>query len=151
MVLRRDQSRRPLNLVISRSRCVFHLLSVHAELLTEIKAIEYAEPRISLGIPIIGSPSTLTLLSDRALTLPAPSGPLSVSAPYFPKTFLDLLKKQDPDQVPMSVWKGRKLLVLSGEDDALVNFVKGGSETFIEQLKKEGGLEKLDVWVQPKT
>ncbi|GAA5836059.1 hypothetical protein JCM5353_003497 [Sporobolomyces roseus] len=109
------------------------------------------EPRISLGIPIIGSPSTLTLLSDRALSLPAPSGPLSVSAPYFPKTFLDLLKKQDPDQVPMSVWKGRKLLVLSGEDDALVNFVKGGSETFIERLKKEGGLEKLDVWVQPKT
>ena len=51
----------------------------------------------------------------------------------------------------MSVWKGRKLLVLSGEDDALVNFVRGGSETFVERLRKEGGLEKFDVWVQPKT
>ncbi|GAA5883701.1 hypothetical protein JCM16303_004777 [Sporobolomyces ruberrimus] len=109
------------------------------------------EPRISLGIPIIGSPSTHTLLSDRALNLPPPSGPLSVSAPYFPKTFLDLLKRQDPDQVEMSVWKGRKILVLSGQDDTLVNYVKGGSEKFVEKLKKEGQVQELQVWVQPKT
>ncbi|GAA5902328.1 alpha/beta hydrolase family protein [Sporobolomyces salmoneus] len=109
------------------------------------------EPRISLGIPIIGAPSTLTLLSDRALNLPAPSGPLTVSPPYFPKTFIDLLKKHDPDQAPMSVWKGRKICVLSGEDDTLVNFVKGGSEKFVERLEKEGELQELQVSVQPKT
>ncbi|GAA5962746.1 hypothetical protein JCM3765_006189 [Sporobolomyces pararoseus] len=109
------------------------------------------EPRISLGIPIIGAPSTLTLLSDRALSLPPPSGPLSVSSPYFPASFVEFLKKNDPDQVAMSTWKDRKILVLSGEDDTLVNFVKGGSEEFVEKLKKEGGLQELQVWVQPKT
>ncbi|GAA5984014.1 hypothetical protein JCM5350_004992 [Sporobolomyces pararoseus] len=109
------------------------------------------EPRISLGIPIIGAPSTLTLLSDRARSLPPPSGPLPVLPPYFPASFIDFLKKNDPDQLPMSTWKDRKILVLSGEDDTLVNFVKGGSERFVEKLKKEGGLQELQVWVQPKT
>ncbi|GAA5941228.1 alpha/beta hydrolase family protein [Sporobolomyces koalae] len=109
------------------------------------------EPRISLGIPIIGSPSAYTLLSDRALSLPPPSGPLTVSAPYFPASFVDLLKKTDPDQVSLSVWKGRKLLVLSGAEDELVNFVKGGSEKFIKVLEREGNLKELDVWVQPET
>ncbi|GAA6006723.1 hypothetical protein JCM11491_003157 [Sporobolomyces phaffii] len=109
------------------------------------------EPRISLGVPIIGSPSTLTLLSDRALSLPAPSGPLSVSAPYFPKSFLAFLDQNDPDKVAMSVWNGRKLLVLSGNDDTLVNYVKGGSERFVERLRAEGQLQELQVFVQPNT
>jgi len=51
----------------------------------------------------------------------------------------------------MSVWKGRKLCIMSGADDALVSFTKGGTERFVEKLKKEGDLQELEVWVQPNT
>ncbi|GAA5866024.1 hypothetical protein JCM1840_003380 [Sporobolomyces johnsonii] len=110
------------------------------------------DSRISLGIPIIASPSTLTLLSHRATTqIAPPMGPLPVSAPYFPASFLALLERLDPDQVDRGVWKGRKLLVMSGEDDELVNFVKGGTHKFVERLENEGACERLEVWVQPQT
>ncbi|GAA5938030.1 hypothetical protein JCM1841_000212 [Sporobolomyces salmonicolor] len=110
------------------------------------------DPRLSLGIPIIGSPSTLTLLSHRATTqIAAPMGPLPVSAPYFPSSFLALLKRLDPDQVDLGVWKGRKLLVMSGAEDELVNFVHGGTHAFVQRLEKEGACERVEVWVQPQT
>ncbi|GAA5859254.1 hypothetical protein JCM8547_008940 [Rhodosporidiobolus lusitaniae] len=109
------------------------------------------DPRITLGIPIIGSPSSLTLLTHRALNLPPPAGPLPASAPYLPASLVSLLKRVDPDQRPMEVWKGKKVLVMSGEEDGLVSYVEGGTERFVERLREEGGLEKLEVWVQEKT
>ncbi|GAA6062521.1 hypothetical protein JCM10212_001571 [Sporobolomyces blumeae] len=111
------------------------------------------DPRISLGIPIIGSPSTLTLLSDRAQSLaPCLGGPLPVSGPFFPSTFVSLLDRVDPSNLPIeSTWKGKKVLVLSGQDDELVPFEKGGTSAFVERLRTEAGLDRLDVWVQPNT
>ncbi|GAA6003312.1 alpha/beta hydrolase family protein [Rhodotorula paludigena] len=109
------------------------------------------EPRISLGIPIIGSPSTLTLLSHRAAHLPAPHGPLPLAAPTFPASLIALFKRTDPDQVPRETWRGRRILVLSGADDKLVNFVNGGSEKFVERLREEGTECTVETWVQEKT
>ncbi|BGP43711.1 hypothetical protein JCM10449v2_007756 [Rhodotorula kratochvilovae] len=109
------------------------------------------EPRITLGVPIIGSPSTHTLLTHRAVHLPAPQGPLPLSAPYFPASLLALLAREDPANVPFAQWDGRRVLVLSGENDKLVNYVDGGSEAFVERLKTEANGVTVEAWVQPQT
>ncbi|KAM0749334.1 hypothetical protein T439DRAFT_340070 [Meredithblackwellia eburnea MCA 4105] len=96
------------------------------------------ERRISLGIPIIGSPDFLTLLSNRARTTPAPLGPIPLAPPFFPNSLLATVKKTDPIHVPDDVWKGRKILVLSGGIDELVNYEIGGSGIFVEKLKQQG-------------
>lgn len=113
-----------------------------------------AEPRITLGVPIIGSPSVLDLLSHRAANLPAPHGPLPISAPYFPTSLLRLIERDDPINVPRSVWKGRKILVLSGGADELVNYVHGATDRFVEVLRGDEGVGEdgvVDVWVQEGT
>ncbi|GAA5982385.1 hypothetical protein JCM10908_006626 [Rhodotorula pacifica] len=109
------------------------------------------DPRITLGVPIIGSPSTHTLLSHRARNLPAPAGPLPLSAPFFPQSFLAALDKFDPASPSLSLdrWEGKKILVLSGEEDKLVNFVHGKSGEFVEKLKAEVKSCHVEAWVQP--
>ncbi|GAA5842896.1 hypothetical protein JCM9279_004021 [Rhodotorula babjevae] len=109
------------------------------------------DPRISLGVPIIGSPSTHTLLSHRAAHLPAPAGPLPLAPPFFPSSLLALFAREDPASVDLARWDGRRVLVLSGEDDELVNFVHGGSEAFVARLGSEAKGCKVEAWVQPKT
>ncbi|KAK4700254.1 hypothetical protein P7C70_g6000, partial [Phenoliferia sp. Uapishka_3] len=104
------------------------------------------DPRITLGIPIIGSPSILTLLSHRAASLAAPLGPLPIAAPYFPKSFLDLIERHDPVNVSIEAWKDKRILVLSGEDDTLVNYGDGGTDTWVQKLKAAG--VDVDVVVQ---
>lgn len=106
----------------------------------------HAEPRLTLGIPIIGSPSTLALLSHRAQHLPPPLGPLPITAPHFPSTLLSLIAREDPVNVSAERWSGKKILVLSGGEDTLVNYVEGASEAFVERLKGEG--VDVSVWVQ---
>lgn len=63
---------------------------------------------------------------------------LKVGPPLFPDSFVTLLKKQDPCNVPLSSYKGKRIFALSGEQDTLVNFVVGGSEDFVAKLKHEG-------------
>lgn len=54
--------------------------------------------------------------------------------------------------VPRTVWKGRKILVLSGAEDQLVHYQHGGSEEFVERVLKSdegvGSEGKVQVWVQ---
>ncbi|GAA5834333.1 hypothetical protein JCM11251_007961 [Rhodosporidiobolus azoricus] len=112
------------------------------------------DPRLTLGIPIIASPSILSLLTHRALTLPPPSGPLSVPSSFFPASLVSLLERIDPDRQSMGqggVWEGKNVLVLSGGEDPLVGWKEGGSEAFVARLEKEGQVGTLEVWVQDKT
>lgn len=62
-----------------------------------------------------------------------------------------LFEREDPANVPLARWTGRKVLVLSGEDDALVNFVHGGSEEFVRRLRDDAEGVTVEAWVQPKT
>ena len=111
------------------------------------------DPRITLGVPIIGSPSTFELLSHRAKNLPAPAGPLPLSAPFFPRSLLTAFDKLDPASPSLSLdrWEGKQILVLSGEEDQLVNFVHGKSGEFVERLKAKVRSCHVEAWVQPGT
>ncbi|KAK4048626.1 hypothetical protein OIV83_004596 [Microbotryomycetes sp. JL201] len=109
------------------------------------------EPRLSLGIPIIGSPDTVALLSNRARRLPPPLGPLAFSSPHVPDTFQKFLARNDPINVSLDTWRGRKVCVLSGKDDELVNYDVGGTAAFVERLQQPDVLGRdgvIDVWVQ---
>lgn len=110
-----------------------------------------ADPRITLGVPIIGSPSTHALLAHRAQNLPAPAGPIPLAAPYFPQSLLAAFDRLDPASPSLSLerWRGKRILVLSGEQDQLVNFVHGRSGEFVEKIKGVEGCH-VEAWVQPK-
>ena len=124
-----------------------------------------AEPRIQLGIPIIGNgrrpknflacctdeitgcPDYLALISDRATQSSIPIEP-----PYFPRSFLEYLKKHDPANAPYTatdstnLYRGKKILVLSGKEDAIVPWK--ASEKFVQDLnvgEEAGGVKQYLV------
>ncbi|SCZ99637.1 BZ3500_MvSof-1268-A1-R1_Chr3-1g06176 [Microbotryum saponariae] len=106
------------------------------------------EPRITLGIPIVGSPDMLTLLTARARSLD-----LAIEAPHFPSRLLELWQRLDPIHAPPKAYEGKRILILSGAEDELVNFVKGGTDDFVSsKLNKAVGKNGcVQVWVQEKT
>lgn len=92
------------------------------------------DPRLTLGIPIIGSPNMLALLSNRAKSLPPPWGPVPMTAPFFPRSILDLIARIDPVNVNPVAWTGKKICVLSGRDDTLVPYDLGGTAEFVDTV-----------------
>ena len=53
------------------------------------------DPRVTFGIPIIGCPDYLTLMSERAAQSKVPVAP-----PYFPVSFLAYVRAHDPAAAP---------------------------------------------------
>lgn len=86
-------------------------------------------------------------MSHRAQSLPPPLGPLPITGPHFPASLLALIKKDDPVNADDRVWKGKRILVMSGKEDPLVNFVHGGSDVFVEKLKGMNGVE-IEAFVE---
>ncbi|KAF8920121.1 Alpha/Beta hydrolase protein [Mucidula mucida] len=92
------------------------------------------EPRLSIGIPVIGCPDYLSLISERALKFDIP---LDGSA-YLPDSLLSLIQSSDPAAAPYrsidasNPFLGKKILVLSGGKDTLVPW--SASESFVEHL-----------------
>ena len=82
------------------------------------------DPRISHIIPIVGSPSMCTLLKHRAETS---DPPLVFGPPLIPNSLLKTMRRTDPAESDISVWKGKSVLVLSGGKDKLVNYEDGSS------------------------
>ena len=103
------------------------------------------DPRITHLVPIIGSPSTLTLLEKRAAGM---SPPIPFEPPYVPLSLLKQLKRDDPTHVPLTNWKGKKLLIMSGGADTLVPYDVGGSQTFVKRLLREAKNVDCQVYVQ---
>lgn len=101
------------------------------------------DPRVSLLVPIIGSPSYLTLLGHRAASLGIPFAP-----PYLPNS---LKREMERAQPKVDDFKDKDILILSGADDTLVPYEQGGSKAFVDRLKEAGVCRALDVWVQPGT
>ncbi|KDQ59211.1 hypothetical protein JAAARDRAFT_128181 [Jaapia argillacea MUCL 33604] len=92
------------------------------------------DKRISAGIPIIGCPDYLALMSDRAAKSSVPFAP-----PYVPKSLLQLIHKKDPAYSPYTIadetnpYFGKKVLVLCGGKDKLVPWTF--SQEFVEKLE----------------
>ncbi|KAK0495303.1 Alpha/Beta hydrolase protein [Armillaria luteobubalina] len=92
------------------------------------------EPRLTIGIPIIGCPDYLTLMSARADKF----GISLEKSSYLPDSLLALIQRSDPASTPYTSgnssnpFLGKKILVLSGADDLLVPW--SASEPFVNGL-----------------
>lgn len=76
-------------------------------------------------------------MQHRAATLAPPLGPISLSAPHFPRFLVEQVERYDPVNVSPSNFAGKKILCLSGVDDELVNFEQSGTAKFVKNLQKE--------------
>ncbi|KAI0259868.1 Alpha/Beta hydrolase protein [Gloeopeniophorella convolvens] len=84
------------------------------------------EPRIRIGVPIIGCPDYLALMDSRAAGLGVPRAP-----PYFPGALRTLVRARDAAYAPEAL-RGKRVLVLSGKDDVLVPWA--ASASFVDAL-----------------
>ncbi|THH16654.1 hypothetical protein EW146_g4015 [Bondarzewia mesenterica] len=104
------------------------------------------DPRIAIGVPVIGCPDYLRLLTFRAQGANIPLLP-----PYLPSALFSLLRKDDPAAVAFrssrpaeNPFIGKKVLVLSGGADQLVPW--DASREFVEGLEVgEAGRKKVVV------
>jgi dipeptidyl aminopeptidase/acylaminoacyl peptidase len=101
------------------------------------------DTRISLLIPVIGSPSYLTLFQYRADGLG-----LLLAPPYLPASLRREMERTSPR---VEAFRGKDILVMSGAEDKLVPFNESGSREFTRRLKDSGICRTLEVWVQPET
>ncbi|KAI0048999.1 alpha/beta-hydrolase [Auriscalpium vulgare] len=101
------------------------------------------EPRVRIGIPIIGCPDYLTLIDLRADKHGIPLAP-----PYMPESLRTIVHRDDPASAGFRSTKpgenpflGKRILVLSGEADTLVPWV--ASSDFVEGLEVGEGRKKV--------
>lgn len=57
-----------------------------------------------------------------------------MTAPFFPRSILDLIARIDPVNVNPVAWTGKKICVLSGRDDTLVPYDLGGTAEFVDTV-----------------
>ncbi|KAI0694330.1 Alpha/Beta hydrolase protein [Cytidiella melzeri] len=105
------------------------------------------EPRLSMGIPIIGCPNYTHLIKARAEA----SG-VAFVPPTVPHAFIEYLQATDAAAVPytspdpsLNPFVGKKILVLSGKDDLLVPWAS--SDEVVRDLNVgEEGVKKVVVY-----
>ncbi|CDO69097.1 hypothetical protein BN946_scf184992.g46 [Trametes cinnabarina] len=126
---------------ISQFLCVGKSLGGHATWI-----VLRNEPRIQVAVPIIACPDYLALMTRRAKFHKLPVGP-----PYFPKPLLDLIQRADPAAAPYTAsdgsnpFLGKKILVLSGQDDKKVPW-NTAAKHFVEGLNVgERGVKEVVV------
>lgn len=113
-----------------------HILLTHAHAISNL-----IDPRVTVGIPIIGCASYTTLITNRAKTSGIP-----LAAPYLPSHFLSTIAKLEAAAQPASRFSGKRILVLSGGSDKLVPAAY--NEPFLEGLRTDGfGEDALRVRV----
>lgn len=93
------------------------------------------DKRILGGIPIIGCPDMIHLLTRRAERQSIKDKGKPPTVLRMPQVFVDTLKRIDPCHQPLSAYKDKKILILSGKDDGLV--VWEASDPFVSKLKTE--------------
>ncbi|KAI0318621.1 Alpha/Beta hydrolase protein [Amylostereum chailletii] len=93
------------------------------------------DPRVRIGVPVIGCPDYLTLIQLRAdSALGLPLGP-----PYMPASLRAHIARADPSSGASAVsgasnpFFGKRILVLSGAEDGLVPWTASGA--FVEGLE----------------
>ncbi|KZO92562.1 hypothetical protein CALVIDRAFT_530046 [Calocera viscosa TUFC12733] len=107
------------------------------------------EPRITMAIPIIGSPKNANMYQSRAAERGVPFAP-----PFVPNSMVALMQRLDPASKPNKLnepgnpYVGKKILVLAGAEDKLVPHSVGAS--YIDELEV-GPSGVKEVYVQPGT
>ena len=92
------------------------------------------DPRISIGIPIIGCPNYLELIKRRAH-----KNSIAFQAPQIPNSLITLISTSDPASKDFkslnasNPFLGKKILVLSGKEDPLVPWCV--SKPFVDALE----------------
>ena len=122
------------------------------------------EPRLRVGIPIIGAPSPTTCPRPCHSTPPAGcsdylhlmsrranNSGIAFEPPYIPASFLAYVRANDPPYSPYTQpdtshpFFGKQILVLSGADDPIVPWES--SEEFVKNLEVgPGGTKKVIVY-----
>ena len=137
MGMRRQEPRRPRDVARAEERRARILIVVKGRCSLAL----WTDPRVEIGIPIIGACSFHLLLYFRPLTVGRPTGcpdyltlisrrcrshGLPVGPPYLPDSLLAHIRRADPTAAPYAArdasnpfW-GKKVLVLSGGDDKIV-------------------------------
>lgn len=125
---------------LQHGECGLNLRFGRDQIQTELRL---AEPRLSVGIPIIGCPDYLALMHGRAKTSGLQFGP-----PILPDSLLEVIKRESPVSTPAmgrNPFFGKKLMVLAGGKDELVPWVF--SESFVERIEVgEEGAKKVAVY-----
>ncbi|KAI0059195.1 alpha/beta-hydrolase [Artomyces pyxidatus] len=103
------------------------------------------EPRVRVGIPIIGCPDYLALIGFRAKSSGVPLAP-----PFMPASLRARIQADDPVanafrslEPGENPFLGKRILVLSGEADTLVPWI--ASKEFVEGLEVGDGKKKVMV------
>lgn len=125
------------------------------------------DPRIRIGIPIIGCPDYATLISTRLDEFKTST---SSTKPVFPKSLLDLLAIVDPinsqysSASSLNPFLNKNILVLTGAEDPLVparytrtffdglNVGRHGAKEWVDEAGKghevtEQMIEKTGQWI----
>jgi len=90
-------------------------------------------PKLTYLIPFIGSPSTTSLLQNRAV-----QSNLQFAPPLIPDSFKQLLARSDPFELSLDRWQGKHILAVCGGSDPLVPPKEGRTQQFIDKLQKRG-------------
>jgi hypothetical protein len=134
------QSGRSFDLDCSKCRFVF---TIYLFLIPD-RAIAVPDPRITIGIPIVGCPDYLKLMTARAQ-----ESSVQLLPPLLPLSLLSLICSVDPATTPYTLtspsnpFLGKKILVLSSAKDSVVPW--SCSREFVEAL--EVGKGRKDVVV----
>jgi hypothetical protein len=109
--------------------------------------VHFPEPRLTFGIPIIGCPDYLRLMTARAEAFGINLGEDSL---YMPASLRAYVRRMDPvfsafDKVdPTNPFLSKKILVLSGASDMLVPWI--ASKDFVGKLEVgERGYKRVVV------
>ncbi|OWZ39271.1 hypothetical protein J010_04030 [Cryptococcus neoformans] len=105
------------------------------------------DPRVQIGIPIIGLPfeSFPIYLRDRAL-----SQGFKWEPPLYPSSLKSFIEPERNPVVEQQKYSGKKILSLHGKEDRLVPYGKGERELrqiekWVEEDKSQGGVCAIDV------
>lgn len=102
------------------------------------------EPRLRIGIPIVGCPDYAKLIAHRAQTTDLPFAP-----PYYPEHLMSYVDKHDPASSPFRAkdrsnpFLGKRILILSAGKDTPVPW--SVSKDFAEGLYIGDGVKRVVV------
>jgi pimeloyl-ACP methyl ester carboxylesterase len=109
------------------------------------------EPRITLGIPIVGCPDYISLLTPRIAKFPPSTGQRELAAPAFPASLAQLVTKDDPcaadyrsHDPAVNPYIGKQILILGGGEDRLVP-PKFGEKMFRDMYVGSEGAKEMIV------